>query len=330
MSYDREILTKATATLSERRNRARAELTAHQNKISLEIPEIESLNRELLSTNVHLTKIILGHTKDTHTLIEQLKERNLEAQAMIRQLLKSHGYPEDYLEIKYFCSDCKDTGVFNGKTCHCLKDLLIKFATEKLNDSSPLELSDFSSFSIDYYPNKKDETLSIVPREHMKNILNYCEKYANTFSTNSPGLLLLGPTGLGKTHLSLAIAKTVIAKGFTVIYGSAQDILRKIERDHFSKDDNNDETLQMLLDTDLLILDDLGAEYASSFHVSSVYYIVNSRLNLKKPTIISSNLTTKELEERYSDRIVSRLLTQYTYLRFVGSDIRQILRNNNT
>ena len=86
--------------------------------------------------------------------------------------------------------------------------------------------------------------------------------------------------------------------------------------------------MQALLDTDLLVLDDLGAEYHSAFNVSSVYNIINSRLNLRRPTVISSNLTTKELETRYSDRIVSRLLTQYTYLRFAGSDIRQILRKS--
>ena len=78
------------------------------------------------------------------------------------------------------------------------------------------------------------------------------------------------------------------------------------------------------MDADLLILDDLGAEYNTPFNVSSVYNIINTRMNFGKPTIISSNLTSQELEERYTERVVSRLLTQYTYLRFIGEDVRQL------
>ena len=135
--------------------------------------------------------------------------------------------------------------------------------------------------------------------------------------------MMLGATGLGKTHLSLAIAKEVINKGFRVLYCTAQDILRKIERVHFSRTMEEDETLQAVLGADLLILDDLGAEYNTQFNVATVYNIINSRINYGRPTIISSNLSSQELEERYSQRVVSRLLTQYTYLRFIGEDVRQ-------
>ena len=141
---------------------------------------------------------------------------------------------------------------------------------------------------------------------------------------SSPSIMMLGATGLGKTHLSLAIAKQVILKGYHVLYCTAQDILRKIEREHFSRSIVEDETLQTVLDADLLILDDLGAEYNTPFNVSSVYNIINTRMNFGKPTIISSNLTSQELEERYTERVVSRLLTQYTYLRFIGEDVRQL------
>ena len=75
---------------------------------------------------------------------------------------------------------------------------------------------------------------------------------------------------------------------------------------------------------DLLILDDLGAEFPSPFNLATVYNLINTRCNRRKPTIISTNLTAQELEQKYSHRVVSRLFSLLDCLRFVGKDIRQI------
>ena len=164
-----------------------------------------------------------------------------------------------------------------------------------------------------------------MPRKKMEEILHYCEKYADEFSTESKSICMSGQTGVGKTHLSLSIAKVVISKGFNVIYGSSQDLLRDVEREHFGKSNDDKDALGSLLGCDLLIMDDLGTEFESSFYNSVIYNVINSRLNRGLPTIISTNLSLSELESRYSDRVVSRLMV-YDFLRFVGSDIRQIKR----
>ena len=70
----------------------------------------------------------------------------------------------------------------------------------------------------------------------------------------------------------------------------------------------------------------LGAEFPTQFVSSSIYNIVNSRMGAGKPMIINTNLTANELRERYTDRIVSRIVGTYEILTFTGSDIRQILR----
>jgi DNA replication protein DnaC len=134
-----------------------------------------------------------------------------------------------------------------------------------------------------------------------------------------------GKTGLGKTHLSLAIAARIIEKGFGVVYGSAQNLLRSVEMERFSKDSGTD-ALNSLLECDLLIVDDLGAEFQTSFTASAVYNIVNTRMLTGRPTIISTNMTTDELKSAYSDKVVSRLIGSYDVLRFFGNDIRDVQR----
>lgn len=77
-----------------------------------------------------------------------------------------------------------------------------------------------------------------------------------------------------------------------------------------------------------MILDDLGSEFSTQFTTSAVFNILNSRILKGLPTIISTNLTPKELEERYTQRVASRLIGSFDILRFIGSDIRFILKKN--
>ncbi len=136
-----------------------------------------------------------------------------------------------------------------------------------------------------------------------------------------------GNTGLGKTHLSLAIAREVIERGFGVIYCSTPEILSKLEKERFGKSYNNsDDSEEALKECDLLILDDVGSEFHTSFTKNIIYNIINFRISHGKPTIISTNLELEELEVMYSQRLVSRLMGEYVIMNFVGTDIRQVKR----
>ena len=165
--------------------------------------------------------------------------------------------------------------------------------------------------------------------------LNYhfCVDYARHFSPTSCSILMLGATGLGKTHLSFAIAKEVIDQGYGVIYGSVQNLIQQLEKEHFGRANGESHTEQMLLNCDLLILDDLGAEFSTQFSVSVIYNLVNTRLLTEKPIIVNTNLTIAELEKQYTGRVVSRMIGSYKVLPFVGRDIRQLqlqnIRRNN-
>lgn len=322
MGLDGNITNKARTILAQRRQAAQMTANLHMQEISETIPELLRLKAELAETGAQLVQVVLARPANLDDLVEKLRDHNLTIQQKMKTLLAEKGYPEDYLKVKYTCPDCEDTGYVGNQKCACMLRLIKRLSAESMNELSPLTLSDFEGFQLDYYP---DNTVGAVnPRKQMGNVYQYCKRYAETFTMASPSLLLYGSTGLGKTHLSLAIARAVLEKGYSAVYGSAQDLFRQIEREHFGKDSADKDTLGRLLECDLLILDDLGAEFESSYYTSCLYNIVNSRISMQKPTIISSNLEPAQLQQRYPDRIVSRLLAVYRHLAFVGKDIRQL------
>lgn len=314
------VYTKALEIINSRRIEAKSENDRKYAEIERRIPEIAEINRILSHTSIEIVKAI-SSGKNVQAQLKALETKNLQAQNMIAQLLVSKGYPEDYLDMAYSCSKCSDTGFFQGKRCSCLEDLAGKLAVQELNRTSPLKLCSFETFDLSYFKGIK------TPEDNdcyttMSNNFNYCRRYVSTFSSESRNLFISGKTGLGKTHLSLAIAEKLLTQGWNVLYDSAINYLTKIESEYYGKTEGD--TLSVLMGADLLILDDLGSEYDKSFYTSTIYNIINTRLNKGIPTIISTNLNPAEIEARYEPRIVSRLLTMYDYLKFTGKDVRQI------
>lgn len=327
MSYDKHIFDAAEAELNSRRISAENEQAARLEAIEKEIPEIKEIYAHLSETMIELSKLIISK-KDFEANFEKIKEKNLQAQQLAARLLMEHGYAEDHLDVHYHCKKCSDKGYTNGQRCSCFINLLNKHAIEALNRSANMPECDFEHFSLDYYDNIKLSSGADC-RTVMTDILKYCKNYADTFSENSDSIFMYGKTGVGKTHLSLSIAKAVAAKGHTVAYGSIVNYLTMIEKEHFGKSsENSSDTSELLINTELLILDDLGSEFLTGFTESAIYNIINSRINLGRPTIINTNLSTDELQGRYNDRIISRIFGNYVTLCLVGNDIRQIKRLN--
>lgn len=326
MAFDKSIYEKAENEIKNRRMRAESDAEERASEVYQRIPEIKEINARLSQTSVELSKLILRNKGDFKENFEKLKAQNLQGQEMVRTLLKNGGYPADFLEPKYVCEKCRDKGFYDGQRCSCFEKLLTRFAVEKLNSEANMPDCDFEHFSLSYYKGKTTES-GMDCFKRMSGNLNSCKQYAETFSLHSQSLFLFGKTGIGKTHISLSIAKEVIKRGFTVAYGSLLNYLRIIEKEHFGRsEDPNTDTLQILISADLLILDDLGSEFRTSFYESVIYNIINSRINLGLPTIINSNLSIPELQNNYNDRIISRLSSVYCMIPFVGDDIRQIKR----
>lgn len=324
MKYTPEICEKAQRIIDKRRSDAEYSLQQRRSEILRTAPEIEEIERQVSSAAVRLSKLIITGRSDFDAEFERIKRNNLDAQEYITGILESKGFPADSLKVRYTCDKCSDTGFApDGKRCECFYALASRLSVEELNRTANMPDCDFAHFSLEYY-SRDLGTEGVIPYDKMSEVLHLCREYAESFSENSQSLIMIGKTGLGKTHLSLSIAKAAAAKGYTCVYGSLLNFLYKIENEHFGRDESGTDTMSTLTGCDLLVLDDLGAEPSGKFYEAALYNIINTRINLRKPVIISTNLDTAKLRKRYDERILSRIWGVYMTLPFYGTDIRQI------
>lgn len=325
MGYPKEVHQRAWAIMDSRREESREESLSHRLEARAKIPELVQIEEQMAVTAAGITKAVVVSPEKAGELVEQL---GLESEALQRrraELLTQHGYPADYLKERYRCTKCEDTGYIGPEMCDCFQELLKQQAAVELGSVMGDGTRTFGSFRLDYYPDAPLES-GDIPRKRMEDIYNFCHRYAETFSKESENLLLMGRTGLGKTHLSLAIAGEVTARGFGVIYTPVQRLMDRLEANKFSYDQSSKERysqdLSAVLECDLLILDDLGTEFSTSFTTSTLYNIINSRMVEGYPTIVSTNLELSAMESQYSQRMASRLGFGYKILRFYGEDVR--------
>lgn len=326
MGYSTQVYQRASEELTRRREAARELGLARAREIAEKIPEITAIQREMADSAISVTKLVMAAAKDMSAKIDSLRDKNLDLQRRRAKILAAAGYPEDYLSEQTACVKCGGGGYVGTDMCECFAGILKREAYAELGMVSQAKNCTFENFSTGYYPDESEGGLS--PREHMTKVFESCRRYADGFDPDSQSLLMLGHTGLGKTHLSLAIAGAVTEKGFGVVYISVQKLMDKLEAQKFSYAEKAKEQyardIENVLGCDLLVLDDLGAEFSTSFSSSALYNIVNTRLVESRPTIISTNLESSEIEEKYSSRMWSRLIGGYTVMKFIGKDIRFI------
>lgn len=283
--------------------------------------EIRSANPALVENEqrrqaVSARAAIAALSGDTET-VKSLRAECDELNAQRDRLLSGVALPA----VSYVCPLCEDTGYVGGKVCSCVDEIAKGIEHERLKREMPIDECRFDNFDLKFYP---ESSGGADPRKRMVQVFKACREYALGFGKDTAGnLLLLGETGLGKTHLSLAIANEVIDKGYSVVYGSIQNIINGMASENFSYNSTTSYT-DSVLGCDLLIIDDLGAEMITSFSKSCVYNIINTRILKNLPTVISTNIKLDELDGVYSPRVTSRIIGNYTPLQFLGNDIRQI------
>ncbi len=312
-STTREAVIKALREeYMNRRGAAYEECDRRKQSLYPEIEGLWELDRELAMTSGKIMGAAMGGG-DVDKQIAILKEQNAETRRKRGELLVANGYPADHLDIKFVCDKCRDTGFVGIDMCSCFKRELALAMLDASGLGRLAREQSFDNFKMDYYPAEA--------KAEMAHALDTVKRFAEGFgSGEAESLFLCGGTGLGKTHLSTAAAVEVVGKGYEVCYVSVQTMVDDFSDCQFRGEGRD--SLRKYYDSDLLIIDDLGTELVNQFTVSSLYNVINTRLNNRKSMIISTNLSPDELLKKYDSRITSRILGGFIFLMFRGRDIR--------
>ena len=302
------------------------------------VPEFKILDQKIRDLSLAHARSRLTKQADGQDLASAISEISSEKE----KLLVSHGFSAEYLKPVYTCPDCQDTGYINNKKCHCFEKEIVNFLYEQSNLKDILEQENFSHFNLEYYPDDyTEEATGLTPRDNIRGVLSAVKSFISSFSardeklfsardeklfSTEPGnLLLYGNTGVGKTFLTNCIAKELLDRSYTVVYLTSVKLFDILETNKFDRDITRTEkeaSLSYILSSDLLIIDDLGTELNNSFTSSQLYNCIDTRLTGRRSTIISTNLSFDDLREHYSERIFSRLTSNYSLLKITGDDIR--------
>ena len=284
------------------------------------IPQLSEIDRQVSSVSLKHARALLD---DAQTDLSGLKEQLKEFARMRMQLLKENGFPADYLEMNYTCPDCQDTGYIEGKKCHCFRQQAIDLFYTQSGMKEILEVENFHHFSYDYYPEDLvHPATGKNARELMRGTVAACLRYIDEFDEKFSNLFFYGGTGLGKTFLSHCIARELIERSHSVIYYSAFELFDMVAQNSFGRVNPEENMKDYVFDCDLLIIDDLGTELTNSFISSQLFLIINERIQRKKSTIISTNLSLASFAETYSERVFSRITSNFQLFQLFGNDIR--------
>ncbi len=297
----------------EKQHRNHRLMLGRREYLYAQLPEYSRLEEKMGSLSIERARALIdGDTM----LAAELKEQFQTLSDQKKSLLAQAGLDEDFLSPVFDCPDCKDTGYIDGEKCHCFKQLEISLLYEQSNIEEMIEKENFSTLSYEYYTGED--------LKRFEDAVNMSKDFIACFKNHYQNLFFYGTVGTGKSFLSGCIARELLLKGCSVIYFSANGLFENLSR--YSFDTKLKETLynfyKDLYNCDLVIIDDLGTEMTNSFVTSQLFGLLNERHLRQKSTIISTNLSLEELRDRYSDRIFSRITSNYAICKLTGPDIR--------
>lgn len=284
------------------------------------IPELPMIDHEISSLSVRRAKQLLNGDESA---LNGLKEEIHKLGAKRISLLVEHGFEAEYLMPRYACPDCCDTGYVDNHKCHCFRQSIIDMLYTQSNIREVLKYENFAHFSYDYYSDKQiNPSTGLTSLATMRKNVTECRQFIQSFDQEFKNLFFFGDTGVGKTFLSHCIARELIDTAHSVIYFSAFELFDVFAKSTFEKEENAQKMHPYIFDCDLLIIDDLGTELTNSFVSSQLFLCINERLIRKKSTIISTNLPINTFADTYSERIFSRITSNYSMMKLFGDDIR--------
>lgn len=319
MGYNQENFRRIREEYSRKYLDVQEAASKRREEIHAILPEIKEIDSQLSDMGLKIMQAAL-QSDDYAAALAEIEAQSHALEQRRAEILIKNGFPADYTAPRYECTACGDTGYIDYKMCDCMRKKLVLAGYASSGIGTLMQTQSFENFSLDYY--KADRMTYLL----MQSNLERAKEYAKTFHpARSENLAMFGGTGLGKTHLSTAIAREVIEGGWDVVYVSCVDMFADYEAQRFGNSTGTPTgaDLSRYTDCDLLIIDDLGTELTNQFTTSCLYGLLNTRLNRHLPVILSTNLETDEFRKRYWDRITSRVLGNFTVMPFKGTDIRR-------
>lgn len=312
-----EITRQVAISFEERRTQRQFEQQRRKEMLIASHPEFSEIETKIRALG---SKIMAARLKDDEDAAQKHLHaiKNLEIKR--RSRLAALGYPDDYLEIRYDCDKCRDKGYLGHEPCSCFKQAVVDAAFLSFDLKPRAKAENFNTFDLDYYSDKPLKPGEDCPQRRIAGINNLLRDYCAHFGEAPANYLFTGSPGVGKTFMSNCIANELIQQGYNVVYTSAAHLIQIVQKNIFQKD--NPAIFEALGSADLLIIDDLGAEYRTNFSGNQLYEIINTRLIADLPMIISTNLTRLEIRDYYDERLSSRIVGNFISLTFLGQDIR--------
>lgn len=296
------------------------QLQARKKEVYKKLPDLKHIEEDIKKLNIRRIQEAVSSKDFTKTVdrIKKLKEDK-------NNLLKKAGYGTDYLDMKYHCDICKDTGIINNKACICRKKLL----AEKLYDQSSIKnrilKENFSTFKPNLFRKSIQDGEYLSPYDNIISIKEDIQELLSKKVKKIPNLYFFGKVGTGKTFMINCIAKELMDKGIPVLYQSSNDMLNLLNSYQFMYPEEKKENrskVDLIYDVDVLIIDDLGTEMITEVTKSNLFEVINKRIVAEKTTIISSNIMIYDMVRFYDSRISSRIMGEYTPIEFYGNDVR--------
>jgi len=228
--------------------------------------------------------------------------------------LAARGLPPDALDPTPDCPICADRGYVQGKLCACVYNA----AAQKLLGSS--RVRGFADFSADIYPEIPIPP-GVTQRAYMQRLKEMMEKYCAEYPARRENYVFTGPAGLGKTHLMECMGAELMRRGIATARLTAYQVNNIMAKALRGEDD-----MTMLMGCDVLLLDDMGSEpLLNKVTIAGFFNLFNERAIAEKTFICTTNLTPAELQDRYGDRVFSRMLDKrFTrVIPFYGADVRR-------
>lgn len=293
-----------------------------KNEIYRRIPRIPELEAMMSRNSLNVARVHLKNEENPAEAIARLKTENLNLRQEKMELLVAHGYPMDYMDLRYRCRKCNDTGFISGRRCSCYNGHLAEIVYEESHFKELMKDNSFLTYDDSLFDDKAvNPEYNKTVKQNMRDNLKMALRYVSEFSIHAENLYLYGPSGTGKTFLASCIARELLNEGNLVVYRTSAQLMDDIKDIKFR---DNKELEALITDCDLLIIDDLGTEMVSDLAKTEIFNLINNRLLHKKKLIISSNLKLENIRDKYSERLSSRIMGDFIFVPFFGDDLRLV------